>query len=41
METKENVTQINEPAISVWTEEDDKVTRVEFTAEMKKEYKNK
>ena len=39
METNNNVTKMNEPAISVWTEEDDKITRVEFTEEMKKDYK--
>ena len=39
METNNNVTKMNEPAISVWTEEDVKITRVEFTEEMKKDYK--
>ncbi len=39
METNNNVTKMNEPGISVWTEEDDKITRVEFTEEMKKDYK--
>ena len=39
METNNNATNNIEPGISVWTEEDDKITRVEFTAEMKKDYK--
>ena len=39
METNNNETNNIEPGISVWTEEDDKITRVEFTAEMKKDYK--
>ncbi|MBO5341578.1 MAG: 2-hydroxyacyl-CoA dehydratase [Lachnospiraceae bacterium] len=39
METNNNTTNNIEPGISVWTEEDDKITRVEFTAEMKKDYK--
>lgn len=39
METINNVTNNIEPGISVWTEEDDKISRVEFTAEMKKDYK--
>lgn len=39
METNNNVANNIEPGISVWTEEDDKITRVEFTAEMKKDYK--
>ncbi len=34
-ETNNNI----DSGISVWTEEDDKITRVEFTAEMKKDYK--
>ena len=39
METNNNVAKMNEPGISVWSEEDDKITRVEFTEEMKKDYK--
>lgn len=39
MEINNNATNNIEPGISVWTEEDDKITRVEFTAEMKKDYK--
>ena len=39
METNQTIAKTNEPGISVWTEEDDKITRVEFTEEMRKDYK--
>lgn len=39
MEVNKEVVNNMDNGISVWTEEDDKIQRVEFTAEMKKDYK--
>ena len=39
MEVKNQVINEDEYTVSVWTEEDDKLKRVEFTKEMKKDYK--
>lgn len=39
MEISKDAMKYMDSGISVWTEEDDKITRVEFTAEMKKDYK--